>query len=245
MKFYWFGDSWLVGDELELTVAYAERKQYVFAKLFSDHYSADCVNLGESGSSPDIIPWKFAKIVNQLDANDQVFFCLSASHRTAIFNEQGIPEQIIPGPNYNAHVHAESNLWYKYFDTPTQRLYNYDCTVNLLWLWCQSLGVKCWFVNLFTTEPLTMIDLVPKESWLLPRDQCISQLIMPLIDNQSGTVVDSDRPVITNSQWNEQSYYLDQYVKPGYCHPNVQGHQHIAKQLIKIYERLRVPTAGT
>lgn len=245
MKFYWFGDSWLVGDELELTVPYAERKQYVFAKLFSDYYQAECVNLGESGSSPDIIPWSFSKIVSQLTADDQVFFCLSASHRTAIFNESGIPEQIIPGPNYNPHVHSETKLWYKYFDTPSQRLYNYDCTINLLWLWCQKLGVTCWFANLFTTEPDTMIDIVPKCSWLLPRNQCIAQLIMPAIDNESGTVVDSDRPSLTNEQWNEQSAYLERYVKPGYCHPNVQGHQHIANQLIEQYERLRVSTTGT
>lgn len=245
MKFYWFGDSWLVGDELELTVPYAERNKYVFAKLFSDHYHAECVNLGESGSSPDIIPWHFSKIADQLTSNDQVFFCLSASHRTAIFNDQAVPEQIIPGPNYNPHVHPETKLWYKYFDTPCQRLYNYDCTINLLWLWCQNLGVQCWFANLFTTENSTMLDIIPSGAWLMPRHQCIAQLIVPQIDNESGTVVDNDRPNLTNDQWDEQRSCLELYIKPGYCHPNVAGHQHIANKLIERYERLRVSTTGT
>ena len=51
MKFYWFGDSWVVGDELELTVPYDQRSQYVFAQLFSDHYGVECVNLGLSFST--------------------------------------------------------------------------------------------------------------------------------------------------------------------------------------------------
>lgn len=245
MKFYWFGDSWLVGDELELAVPYDQRTQYVFAQLFSDHYDVECINLGESGSSPDIIPWKFNHIKNQLQSDDIVFFCLSPSHRTSRFNNEQIHEQIIPGPNHNKNVHAYAAKWYKYFDTAPQRLYNYDCIIGLLWLWCQQLGIRCYFTNLFTTEPNTMLKIVPDTAWLLPRDQCIAQLIMPIIDNDSGTVVDNDNPKLTTVEWDLQKKFLEMYVRPGYCHPNIQGHQHIANKLIEIYDRLRVSTTNT
>jgi hypothetical protein len=75
MKFYWFGDSWVFGDELELQVAADQRRLHTFATLVSEHYQANCVNLSTCGSSLNSIPLEFNKIVNDIDpAIDRVFF---------------------------------------------------------------------------------------------------------------------------------------------------------------------------
>jgi hypothetical protein len=245
MTHYWFGDSWLVGDELELVVPVQQRDQYVFPKLFSDHYNARSIVIAESGSAIDVIPYQFNQIVDEIQPNDQIFFCLSAGHRVTIFDEHGNPKQITPGPNYSGSAHPHNTMWYKYFDTPSQRVYNYDRTINLLWLWCQHKQLQCWFLNLFTTAPTTLMSLIPNNHWLVPRDQCIAQFIMPLIDNESGMVIDNDCSRLTTEQWENHKRHLEQYVRPGYCHPNIQGHQHIADELIKIYDRLRISTTST
>lgn len=33
--------------------------------------------------------------------------------------------------------------------------------------------------------------------------------------------------------WNKHKVMLEKYVKPGYCHPNINGHKKIAEELIK------------
>lgn len=235
-KFYWFGDSWIVGDELELTVPYRDRNQYVFGSLISKHYGAEFINCGVSGSSVDALPIEFNKIANTLSCNDTVFFCLSAHHRTSILDDQGILQQIIPGPNYNSTVHGYPDMWFKYFDTKKQQIYNYDRTIALLYYWCKKLEVQCWFMNLFTTPEDLILDLVPETAWLVPRNQCISQYIMPMNANHTGCVICDDVSYVTIDQWKNQKKYLELYVKPGYCHPNVRGHQEIAEQLIQVLD---------
>jgi hypothetical protein len=232
-KFYWFGDSWLTGSELELVVPKNTCDRYVFAKLISNHFSVQCVNLGQSGSSPDIIPYLFSKIAHQLTIEDTIFFCLSAPHRTMIFSESGVPYQIMPGANYNKKVHPYTKEWYKYFDTEQQRLYNYDRTVNLLYLWCQQLGVTVYFCNLFTTMPDKMLDIVPESAWIYPRDRCVAQFILHNINDRGGVVVSDDIPDISIEDWDKHKVMLEKYVKPGYCHPNIDGHKKIAEELIK------------
>ena len=234
-KFYWFGDSWLVGDELELTVPLKDRHLYVFPTLISQHFSAECVNLGISGSGPDEIPYRFFNIINQLPADDTVFFCLSAHHRVGLLNNSEIL-QIIPGINHSKYTHPHVKEWYKYFDTPQQRVYNYDRTINLLYLWAKQLGIKAYFLNLFTTPGDPVMDIVPASSWLVPRNQCIAQFIMNNIDNDGGVVISDDIPELTEIDWQKQKSALEKYVKPGYAHPNVEGHRHISTKLIALLE---------
>ncbi len=237
-KFYWFGDSWIVGSELELTLASNQRpSDYTFAKHVSKHFNAEYVNLGDPGSGPDILPYHFSKIADKITKDDVIFFCLSASHRTAIFNDDRTPYQIIPGPNYNKFIHPYVKEWYKFFDTKQQRIYTYDKTIMLLYLWIASLGATVYFCNTFTTEPITMINnIVPDLAWLVPRNKCLAHFILHTIDNNGGIVVGDDMPFLKNNEWAKQKLLVDKYIKPGFCHPNILGHQEIANQLIKILE---------
>ena len=156
-KHYWFGDSWVQGSELELVLPPGCYPQnYTFAKHVSDHFNAEYINLGASGSGPDILPYYFSKIAGKITKEDVVFFCLSASHRTAIFGDDNNPYQIIPGPNYNKFIHPYAKEWYKFFDTKQQRVYNYDKAIMLLYLWVQSLGATVYFCNIFRFKPVFM-----------------------------------------------------------------------------------------
>lgn len=238
MKFYWFGDSWVYGAELEKLLPRNSWQKSAFPQMVSDHYGAECVNLGVSGSGPDSLVWQFSKVVNDIDPEtDQVFFFLSADSRTWMFNEHGQLSWIgfLPGfvPD-NAHPHWKQ--YFKYFDNSHQRTYNYDRSVNLLYFWCKSLGIKCHLSNIFTTQPTPIMDHTSPDSWLLPRDQCIATSIVPCIDNDAGELLVNDRPSLTDEQWKIQQAHVEKYIKPLCAHPNVEGHKKIAQTIIELIE---------
>ena len=145
-KFYWFGDSWVIGDELEKIVSKQQAQENTFAFLISEQFAADCVNLGQRGSSINSLPMEFFKVANDIDPDtDVVFFCLTASLRTGMFDEYGKFCNILVNP-YPSHTpHPYTSEWFKYFDNPHQRIYNRDCMINLLYMWCQHLKIKCYF----------------------------------------------------------------------------------------------------
>jgi hypothetical protein len=237
MTFYWFGDSWVFGDELELQVADDQQEFYTFASVVSKHFHAECINMSECGSSIASIPLKFKSVVDTINAEtDRVFFFLTASHRTSLFDQQGKVKNILPMGYSKHNMHENYKQWYKYFDSPLQRLYNYDCVVNLLYLWCKSVGITCYFSNIFTVEPDSIVDCTPTSAWLLPRDKCIAEWILPVIDANNFSVVADDHPDLTSDQWQQQKIMVDQYIRPGHVHPNVQGHAKIAKHIIEILQ---------
>lgn len=228
MKFHWFGDSWVFGDELDSPYLHS------FPTLVSDHFGATCINYGKKGSCINSLPLELSQRINTISTEDTVFFCLTASNRTGMFDEHGDFKNIL-NSTYQVHQpHPYSLKWYKYFDNPFQRVYNYDNVVNLLWLWCKHLNLKCYFLNLFTTENNSVIDCVPAESWLLPRGQCIAQSILTYIDNEYGSVIADDNPRLTNDQWAIQHTQVKQYIRPNFAHPNIAGHAKIATDLIKL-----------
>lgn len=236
MKFYWFGDSWVKGDELEKILPQADWQKSAFPQLVSDYYSAECVNLGVNGHGVDNLPWEFSKVVDAIDpANDVVFFFLSSDIRTWMFNEQGQLRWIGPYPGFvptNAHPYWEQYL--KYFDNPHQRAYNYDRAIDLLYFWCKSLGIKCYFSNIFTTQTHPLMDHTDASSWLLPRDQCIATSIIPYIDNDSGLIFVNDTPEFKTEQWELQKVHVEKYIRPLFCHPNVAGHKKIAESIVEL-----------
>jgi hypothetical protein len=236
-KFYWFGDSWVFGDELEKLVPCHNVTQYNFAGLVSSHFNAECVNLSECGSSITTIPLKFYEILEKINPDvDRVFFGLTASHRTAMFDDSGNYQNILPSLHNKHKPHKHQDKWFKYFDSQGQRTYNYDCITNLLYFWCQQKNIKCYFLNLFTTETVSLINSIPDDAWLVSKDQCTAQFILELVDNQNQSVITDDSPNLTNDQWAIQSKLVEKYIKPCYAHPNIHGHKVIADNLIKLLE---------
>jgi hypothetical protein len=238
MKFYWFGDSWVKGDELEKIVPSSDWQKSAFPQLVSNHYGAECVNLGANGHGVDNLAWEFSKVVDGIDpATDRVFFFLSSDIRTWMFNEQGKLCWIGPYPGFvpkHAHPHWEQYL--RYFDNPHQRTYNYDRAVDLLYFWCKSLGITCYLSNIFTTQPTPKMDHTDPGRWLLPRDQCIATSIIPYIDNDSGLIFVNDIPEFTTEQWKIQQQHVEKYIRPLFCHPNIDGHKKIAQSIISLID---------
>jgi len=233
-KIYWFGDSWVAGDELEMLVPDKEKYKYTFAQLVSNELEYECVNLGTSGSSIDDIAFEFSGIVSDLTPDDIVIFCLTASHRITILGDEGERFQLRASDleNHNNLLHPYTEQWYKYFDTQPQRKYNYDQNINLLHLWCKSIGVKHVFANLFSIEDKSEFDIVPSSCWLTPREQCLAQLFNnPLFDTKG--MINADGPSITSKDWEYQIERLAEYIRPCLGHPNIKGHITIANFIVK------------
>ena len=239
-RFHWFGDSWVVGAELELQVPSHQVKDYVFASLVSRHFEAECYNHGQSGISNNSLPLIFSNALIDINsAADTVFFCLTSSFRMSMLDDNNNSLIILPSINNAARrpsEHPNWKEWYKYFDTPPQRIYNYDCITSFLYHWCKNLGINCYFVNLFTTHSDTIIGSVPPDVWLLPVNQCLSQFILPVLDHEYGGIVTEDRASLTNTQWEIQKQAIEQYVRPCVCHPNIVGHEKMSQGLIDILD---------
>jgi hypothetical protein len=232
MKFYWFGDSWVYGDEIDLS------KDLPFAEIVSKHFDAECVNLGQCGSSIDDIPFEFYKIKEKLGRGDVVFFCLTANHRISLFDNDERLKRISVSNMYEKHQpHRHSTQWFKYFDTPAQRIYNYDKTINLLFLWCSQIGVKCYFANIFTLNDSKVIDIVPENCWIIEKKSCLAQGILPVVTKDHLYL--DDHPDLTNEQFNQQKIAIEKFIRPNWTHPNSLGHQIIAETIIKKLKKLK------
>lgn len=223
MKYFWFGDSWVAGDELQ-------KVNDAFPTVVSQQRGAECVNLGECGSSIDEIPHHFYKWQDKISSDDVVFFCLTAPHRISLF-EEGILKRISINELYPKHrPHPYGKQWFKYFDNLEQRLYNRDKVINLLYCWAKSRGIHCWFANIFTIELKSLIDVTPDDCWLIPKNDCLASSFLPVI-NPSHLHL-SDNSDLTNEQWDLQRVALEQYIHPNYAHPNPAGHLKIAEKIL-------------
>ena len=228
MTFYWFGDSWVYGDELSDN----DRHTNTFAKLVSDYYQASCVNLAICGSSVNSVTYELIKNIDKIDPlTDVIFFGLTSNIRTSLFDND--LKNLLPSGYTKHNIHPYVNEWYRYFDTPKQRVYNYDCNINLLYLLCKDRGINCYFFNIFTLLDSHMFNVIPAEKWLIRRTQCIAEYILPVIDITTHGLIMDDCPEITSDQWIQQEVYVKNYIRPCYSHPNVQGHKKIAEELIK------------
>jgi hypothetical protein len=237
-KFHWFGDSWVVGSELEIQVPLDIVHTCTFAKLVSDYFNAECVNLGQEGISNDLLPLILFENIDNIDTqNDIVFFCLTSHHRVSMLDDKRNPVTVLPSIQDNSrrsNEHPHWKEWYKYFDNEYNQIFNYDRTVNLLSLWCKSRGIRFYFVNLFTTVTGSIFDFTESVHWLLPKNQSLSSFIFPVTDVEFGGMVLEDRAWMTNEQWDSQQQAINKYIKPCFCHPNIAGHKKIASEIIKI-----------
>jgi len=206
---YWFGDSWVYGDEL------AHPETECFASLVS---KSNCVNMGENATSIDSIVYKFLDVKDQIKSIDKVYFCLTDSNRVQIDEKNIIPSKHVD----NIHLHSE--LWYKYFDTDKQQQLNLDRNLFLLHKACPQAK----FINIFS---LNSSKHIPDSAWLLPSDQCIAEFILPYV--HKGMLL-TDHPELIVEEWQEQEPYVEKYFYPNHAHPNKLGHKKIAEELCKL-----------
>lgn len=236
-KFYWFGGSWITGDELQHQVPKGQESFHVFPKLISNHFEAECINLGANGSSISSLPLSFASQLEQFDSDSTVFFCLPPSHRVSLFDQQGHLRNILPSQAKEFHkIHDYADQWYKYFDNMHQRVYNHDIIINLLHFWCKSLDLKHYFFNDLWSHKFSIIDSTHDSNWLVGKKNSIAEFILPMVDKVTQDVIMEDGPTVSESEWQTQQEYIKRYIKPCYCHPNLEGHKKIAQELAKCIE---------
>ena len=229
MKYFWFGDSWVVGDELVSPTN--QNFDKTFAYLTSKYFEAECVNFGQPGSSLDDVVYEFFRAVPKISGDDTVFFCLTANHRVSFFGIDGNIKRVMPNVIYEKQKpHPYGLQWYKFFDTPAQRTFHQDRNINLLHYFCKDRNIKHFFCNLFTVETSTMIDMVPEQYWLVPKSRCLANAILPTIDSENLYL--DDHPNLTDAQWAAQKSAVDFYIRPNWAHPNKHGHACIAELLI-------------
>jgi hypothetical protein len=242
-KFHWLGDSWLYGYELEKTpgILQHQTKNFSFPKIVSDYFDAKCINLSLPGISNDLLPLIAWENLKNIDSqNDTVFFCLTSPSRVSLFNEQSEPRTVLPSiqDTYRRpSEHPNWKEWYKYFDTAPQQTFNYERNINFLFNWCKNQQLNFYFMNIFTVQTYQIFDQTLSENWLLPKNKCLANCILPVLDSEFGGIVLEDRSWLTNIEWQNQQKAIDQYIKPNYCHPNLLGHKKIAQEIIKLLEQ--------
>jgi len=216
-KIYWFGDSWVYGDDLD------SPQTDCFARLVSNHYNAECVNLGENATSIDSIVYKFLAIKDQIKSNDSVFFFLTESNRITIDNKN-----LLAGAweNHTVNLHPYNKYWYKYFDSDIQQQLNLDRNLFLLHNACPQAK----FVNIFS---LNSTKHIPYSAWLLPDDRCIAEFILPYV--LKGMQIE-DHPDLLVEEWEEQKKFADLYFKPNFIHPNELGQKKLADKIIELID---------
>jgi hypothetical protein len=229
MKYHWFGDSWVRGDELQ-------NRQACFAQLVSNHFGAECCNYGRSGGSNDSIPWYFAQHLNAIDPkSDCVFFGMGASSWTSVFDRSGRHRMCLHNAHTDRHpvYHPDQGIWFEKFDSPKQRVYNREKSIQLLWLWCQQQGIKCYFYNTVAVPQGHEFETSADSAWIVPKNSCIALLLVPFLDQDSEFIVTEDQPWMTQLQWKQLAPTVEQWIRPGYKHPNIAGHKLIADYFIE------------
>jgi len=217
-KFYWFGDSWVYGSELQ------NPDTECFTKLVSDEFGAECINLGEEGSSIDYSVYQFMQIKNSINEQDNVFFFLTERSRTYIGNNH-----IIAGHgawmDTPGNAHPNNWKWYKYFDCDEQQQWSLDRNLLLLTSTCPNAR----FANIFSINTSSFVE---PSKWLLPSNQCIAQYVLPYVNKGFNL---NDHPELTNEEWEAQKVFVDRYFEGGNAsHPNKEGHQVIAEEICKL-----------
>lgn len=213
-KIYWFGDSWVYGDELDDPV------NECFAKLISEELGAKCVNLGKKATSIEYIVYQYMQVKNNIKDNDKVFFFLTDRGRTFIDKKN-----LLPGAwmDVTENIHPNNNEWYRYLDSDDQQQWSLDKNLFLLNSVCQN-GK---FANLFTINETEFVD---ENAWLLPSNKCIAQYILPYVNKGFNL---GDHPRLTLEEWQEQKVFVNKYFASG-GHPNKEGHKRIAEELCKL-----------
>lgn len=236
--FYWFGDSWPRGDELENEVPESEKIDHSYPKLVSDHFQAKCVVCAESGASVDGLPWQFVSKLDDYKKGDKLFFGLPPSSRTLKFFN-GKHYYINAGYDlFDEEFKKRSEQWYKYFDDEIQEAYSYDMSINLLYLWCHELELVPYFYNIFTMPEKTLKCIVPQNYWLLDRSTALAESILAIYNFGRFGFPTDDQPALKVEDWKKQSKLIKEYILPNVLHPNVKGHLKLSSYLISILETM-------
>lgn len=195
------GDSWPAGAELE-------DPGNAFPFVIAKQLGINSTNLSQPATSADQALYQL--LHNNLEvnwSNTLVLFCLTGISRSMYIDYHRLRE-IHPTSDSLASV-----AYYKYIHS--NELDQFNCIRNILSAqqYCQSVGCKILFVNNW--------DKTPKHCAI---DQSLFyNKTLTEILNISHKLDDTDL------DWYNLSKH--EYITPNRCHPNINGHNIIAKEL--------------
>lgn len=219
-KIHWFGDSWCSG---------VPNGGVPFVKLTSQQLGMVCVNHGQSNTNIDDMVAKFYSVHTKISpAADIVVFCLTSSYRSTWIDNNNKPTY------FTWHKNGElSKLWNLYFANDYSTSFLTFKNINFLYYMCQSLNIKCYFVNSFSTLHNVMNEYTPDSAWLLPKSECLANKLLTII---APEIITDDGPQVSRAQWLEHKEKLDNYFIPNDNHPNSLGNEKIAETLTNLLQ---------
>jgi lysophospholipase L1-like esterase len=219
----WCGDSWTAGAELKTP------NQDRFPTLVSDYLGIDSINLSKSGSSINYLIFKLKQIlkIKRLFPNHNVvvLFGLTVPGRLCIENENG--KKIFVSPNtFDLTAYT---TWAK--DVFSNKHIQTQTIINLIFLadQCSKKNIPLKFINTmcnWTDFQGNWFDQYLEESdWLVSLQWSMYSCLFDV-----GKFDFNKIDILEKTSHGKK--IIKKYIYPSKNHPNISGHQKIAKILI-------------
>ena len=216
MRLLWYGCSWVEGVREDITP---------FPDLVSRNLDLEYENRGCGGTSIDCMVAAFSNDYNKgkLTESDVVIFCATSSYRIAWGQHFKFRTRFANNEN------KKEKSWILNFADDDICSFLAFKNLSLLYFMCQSMNIKCFFVNSFYPLKQQINNLIPSKNWLMPHDQsCVDVLNFLIIEPEPAM---QDIPKYNLDTWLNHKEKIEKYLIPDDNHPNQLGNETIAKYL--------------
>ena len=216
MRLLWYGCSWVEGVREDITP---------FPNLVSCNLDLEYENRGVCATSIDCMVAAFSNDYNKgkLTESDVVIFCATSSYRIAWGQHFKFRTRFANNEN------KKEKSWILNFADDDICSFLAFKNLSLLYFMCQSMNIKCFFVNSFYPLKQQINNLIPSKNWLMPHDQsCVDVLNFLIIEPEP---VFKDIPKYNLDTWLNHKEKIEKYLIPDDNHPNQLGNETIAKYL--------------
>lgn len=199
-RLFTFGDSWPAGSELS-----DADLCYRFPELVAKDCNLESRNLSEPATSIDHAVFKFLQILDELQDDSAVLFCLTAKERSLYFNHRERKEL------HPTRTDVASLSYYSHIYSEELGEHNRVKNTILIQELCEKFKIPLFFVCNWNRPP----------KHTLIRSHFYHRSLVEILD-------------IPNAEDDENFFVTRErspYIRPNLGHPNVKGHQLIAKEL--------------
>ena len=184
-----------------------------FPVLIAEHLGAESINLSQQSTSADQAVYRLLHNKLNIDwTHTLVLFCLTGVSRSMYIDSQ--PREIHP-----TSEGSESVAYYKYIHSNELDQFNRIRNILAAQQFCKVYGCQILFVNNWDKTP---------DHDVINQNLFYSKTLTDIL-NINQQLDDTDWYNISNHE----------YIRPNLCHPNIDGHNKIARELsIWIKEKL-------
>ena len=223
MRLLWYGCSWVEGVKEDITP---------FPDLVSSNLDLEYENRGVRGSSIDDMVEVFSNDYNtgKLTESDVVIFCATSSYRITWAEHFRFTNSYYFWANvtFTGENEKEKSWILNFADDDICSFLAFK-NLSLLYFMCQSMNIKCFFVNSFYPLKQQINNLIPSKNWLMPHDQsCVDVLNFSIIEPEPALF---DIPKYNSYDWINHKEKIEKYLIPDDSHPNQLGNETIANYL--------------